>query len=155
MKIKRKPKTIIRRKKPETERPSFEPFRHAYVLLVHSFLYYKLDESVITDSQYDQLAKLVHNNLDKLAPDFPYLDLFEGMGTEGSLYYIKEYPAPVCEAGLRALHYHKKLHGMTEEPFHIFISRYGFHIKGETLNAKTEDSSRKPSPKRLVRKRRA
>lgn len=155
MKIKRKPKVTIRRKKTPGTPVPFEPFRHAYVLLVHSFLYYKLDESIISDDLYDKLAKLVADNLDNVTPDFPCPELLEGLGAEGSMFHIKNYPPYISEAGLRALHYHKTLHGMTTEPFHTFITRYGFSVKGDSLHAKTEDPPHQPTPKRIVRKRRA
>lgn len=70
--------------------------------LVNSYAYYKLDKSIISDSEYDEICKLLQNNLtlcneaaQRLHPALyeKYKDEFKDFSS-GSGYYIAEEDYP-------------------------------------------------------------
>lgn len=110
-----------------------EIWRRQQQFLIHSFLYYKLDESIVSDHHYDWLCKrLVEltESFSEEARELPYYDICRGVGANGSGYYIKEYPGSIRTTALRLLWQHKKR--TTEnfnEDFPHFISRWGFKLE--------------------------
>ncbi|PEM08539.1 DNA ligase LigA-related protein [Bacillus wiedmannii] len=101
--------------------------------LLHSFLYYKLDESIIGDSQYDRLCKdmiaaMKEVPFDPLGHVGPYDALCCRAGEIGSGYYIKDYPIEIQTTALRVLWIHKQKTLGLEETFSQFISRWGYKI---------------------------
>lgn len=98
--------------------------------LVHSFIYYQLNESVISDDKYDLLCQDLQKDLElTMYPDVPYLDLVrETLDKEGSGYSIKNYPAPIISAAFHLLYQEQYLKLMN---FTDFISRYGYRVNFE------------------------
>ena len=96
--------------------------------LVHSFLYYQLDESLITDNFYDRICKeiidLIENTHDKYF--IPYKDLLEeSTADNASGFSIREYPSEIISSALHLLYqqnYSKSL------PFRAFLSRLGYSL---------------------------
>ena len=71
--------------------------------LVHSFLYYQLDESIIPDRHYDlicaDLSKLMSDNSAKNS--LPFHDLVKSSLTENaSGFSIRKYPPEIVSAAL-------------------------------------------------------
>ena len=71
--------------------------------LVHSFLYYQLDESIISDRNYDHIcadvAKLISDNSGKNS--LPFHDLVKSSLTENaSGFSISKYPPEIVSAAL-------------------------------------------------------
>lgn len=82
-------------------------------ILVHSFLYYQLNENIISDYTFDmwakELAELMKNHHD-LAKKSVYYEAFKEF--EGSTGFDLPYANPeIQKAGFRLLSYHKKLKG--------------------------------------------
>jgi len=63
--------------------------------LVHSYIYYHLDNSVIADSEYDQMAKYILEHYDEL--DHPHKHLISKDALEAGTMLLREdeYPAIV------------------------------------------------------------
>ena len=102
--------------------------------LVHSFLYYQLDESIISDRNYDQIctdvAKLISDNSDKNS--LPFHDLVKSSLTENaSGFSIGKYPPEIVSAALHLLYQSSYINTMS---FKTFLTRFGYSIS-EISNA--------------------
>ena len=92
--------------------------------LVHSFLYYQLNESIIFDAQYDQICEQLLDLLPKCANrDIPFRDLVEqSLGSEASGFAIKKYPSSIISAAIHLL-YHSQPPPLV---FEEFLERIGY-----------------------------
>ena len=94
--------------------------------LVHSFIYYQLDESVISDKHYDQicadLAKLISENSDKnyLAS---YNLVNSNLTQNVSGFSINKYPPEIVSAALHLLYQTSFVDSMS---FETFLARFGY-----------------------------
>ena len=96
--------------------------------LVHSFLYYQLDESVISDKNYDQIctdvSKLISDSSDKNF--IPFYDLVKSTLTENvSGFSISKYPPEIVSAAFHLLYQSSYIDSM---PFEAFLARFGCSI---------------------------
>ena len=88
--------------------------------LVHSFLYYQLDESIISDRHYDHIsvdvAKLISDNS---AKNFlPFHDLVKSSLTENAPgFSISKYPPEIVSAALHLLYQTSYIDSMSLRPF--------------------------------------
>ena len=94
--------------------------------LVHSFLYYQLDESIISDSNFDQIcidvAKLISDNLEK--DSIPFHDLVISNLTENySGFSISNYPPEIVSVALHLLYQTSYVDSMS---FETFLARFGY-----------------------------
>ena len=94
--------------------------------LVHSFLYYELDESIVSDRIYDQictdLAKLISEKSDKNS--LPFYDLVKSNLTEDATgFSIINYPPEIVSAGLHLLYQTSYVNSMS---FETFLARFGY-----------------------------
>ena len=94
--------------------------------LVHSFLYYQLDESIISDSHYDHIcadvAKLMSDNSAKKS--LPFHDLVKSSLTENtSGFSISKYPPEIVSAALHLLYQTSYFDSMS---FETFLARFGY-----------------------------
>ena len=94
--------------------------------LVHSFLYYQLDESIISDRHYDHIcvdvAKLISDNSAKKF--LPYHDLVKSSLTENaSGFLISKYPPEIVSSALHLLYQTSYMDSM---PFETFLARFGY-----------------------------
>lgn len=94
--------------------------------LVHSFLYYKLDESLICDSTYDFICKELLKY--KTSDCLKYPSLLKGLDESGSGFYIREYPEEIITKAFHLLYDKKKSEGMKSD-FSEFVRRHGFKLK--------------------------
>ena len=63
--------------------------------LVHSYLYYIMDRTVICDAEYDQICKILYENFDNL-PDHPHKRLLDRDALRaGSGYHLKDEDYPL------------------------------------------------------------
>ena len=97
--------------------------------LVHSFLYYQLNESIIFDAQYDQICEQLLDLLPKCANrDIPFRDLVEqSLGDEASGFTIKKYPPSIISAAIHVLY-------QSQSPllvFEEFLERIGYRYQME------------------------
>ena len=94
--------------------------------LVHSFLYYQLDESIISDRHYDNICADVANLIsDNSANNFlPFLDLVKSSLTENaSGFSISKYPPEIVSAALHLLYQTNYNDSMS---FETFLARFGY-----------------------------
>ena len=94
--------------------------------LVHSFLYYKLDESIISDRHYDHICADVANLIsDNSAKNFlPFHDLVKSSLTENaSGFSISKYPPEIVSAALHLLYQTSYIDSMS---FETFMVRFGY-----------------------------
>ena len=94
--------------------------------LIHSFLYYELDESIISDRNYDQIckdvAKLISDNSDNNS--LPFNDLVKSSLTENaSGFSIIKYPPEIVSAALHLLYQTSYVDSMS---FENFLARFGY-----------------------------
>ena len=94
--------------------------------LVHSFLYYQLDESVISDSNFDQIckdvAKLISDISDK--DSLPFHDLvISNLAENASGFSISNYPPEILSVALHLLYQTNYVNSMT---FETFLARFGY-----------------------------
>ena len=102
--------------------------------LVHSFLYYQLDVSIISDRNYDQicadLVKLISDNSDKNS--LPFHDLVNSSLDENSSgFSISKYPPEIVSAALHLLYQTNYIDSMS---FENFLARFGY-TSSEIKNA--------------------
>ena len=101
--------------------------------LVHSYLYYRLDESLISDQQYDELAQKLEKSLTSSEPD-ANLTFKEHLGpiisAEASGYSIRQYPIEIISTALHLLYQNRFKNLMS---FSTFLARYGYRTKTEFL----------------------
>lgn len=101
--------------------------RYQRNFLVHSFLYYKLDESIITDEEYNQRCNIMNDIMDSnpnLAKISIYYKLCEPCKQTGSGFYLIEYPTEIVSRAFHLLYQIKK----PNVSFSQFISRWGYVI---------------------------
>ncbi|HKI99119.1 MAG TPA: hypothetical protein VKB51_11645 [bacterium] len=98
--------------------------RRARQFLVHSFLYYRLGESVITDEAFDRIADELRNLRAKHPEaDLPHADLLEpALGPEASGFAIRTYPPAIVSAAFKVLY--ATTHADVD--FHEFVERRGY-----------------------------
>lgn len=92
--------------------------------LVHSFLYYQLNESVISDEKYDSICKELVELQQKHPHTGKYFDKCRGLEDSGSGYYLRkyDYPEEIITTALRLL-------WEEDVPFHEFVESWGYKMK--------------------------
>ena len=103
--------------------------------LVHSFLYYKLGESIIPDRQFDQICKDIlnykKNNSEKI--NMPYQDILDdSLANDASGFSIQQFPNEIVSSALHLLYQKNYSESLS---FKAFLSRFGYTILEES-NAK-------------------
>ena len=95
--------------------------------LIHSFLYYHLGDSVISDTQYDRICQeLVELLKEHPGLEVPYRELTEQtLGTEASGYTIRKFPPPIVSSALHLLY---QARYRAHRPLPEFLSRQGYRI---------------------------
>ena len=96
--------------------------------LVHSFIYYQLDESIILDRQYDKICKevlhLMKNN--SQSSRLPYQEIVKkSLSQDASAFSVKEYPAEIISSALHLLYQYRASKSMS---FEDFLTRYGYSL---------------------------
>lgn len=102
--------------------------QRVFQFLVHSFLYYQLGESIISDPHYDDICRELKSFLaDPSAPVIPYAPLVKPLGEEASGFFIKKYPPAIISAALHLLYQENYAEQMS---FSHFLERqgYGFEL---------------------------
>jgi hypothetical protein len=98
--------------------------RRARQFLVHSFLYYRLGESVIGDEAFDRIAEELRR-LHAGHPDaeLPFAEvLAPALGPEGSGFTIRSYPPEIVSAAFKVLYAASN----PDVDFHEFVERRGY-----------------------------
>jgi hypothetical protein len=101
--------------------------RRALQFLLHCFLYYRLNESVIPDERFDRWTEELRA-LRARHPDaeMPYAELIDPvLGPEGSGFAIREYPPEIVTAAFQVLY---ALSG-SDLDFREFVERRGYRVE--------------------------
>ena len=96
--------------------------------LVHSFLYYQLDESIIADRHYDKICTEVLQLIEthKGSSLLPYQELVKkSLSEDASGFSVKQYPAEIISSTLHMLYQHNAVKSMT---FDSFLTRFGYSL---------------------------
>ncbi len=96
--------------------------------LVHSFIYYQLDESIILDKQYDKICKEVFYLMKNKSQSnrLPYQEILKkSLSQEASAFSVKEYPAEIISSALHLLYQQSESKSMS---FKNFLTRYGYSL---------------------------
>lgn len=101
--------------------------RLARQFLVHSFLYYRLGESVISDEAFDRIAEELRRlHAEHPQAELPHADvLAPALGPEGSGFAIRNYPPGIVTDAFKLLY-------ATADPdveFHEFVERRGYTVE--------------------------
>jgi NAD-dependent DNA ligase len=101
--------------------------QRAVQFLVHCFLYYRLNESVISDEEFDRLAgelrKLRAENPDE---EMPYADTLDPvLGAQASGFQIRHYPPRIVTMAFKLL-YAETNPGVD---FREFVERRGYRLE--------------------------
>lgn len=75
--------------------------------LVHSFLYYQLDESIISDRHYDEICTEVLQLMDThtSSSHLPYHELVKkSLSVDASGFSLRKYPAEIISSALHLLY---------------------------------------------------
>ena len=96
--------------------------------LVHSFLYYRLDESIISDRHYDKICvevlKLIQSK--SATSLFPYYDLVKtNLSEDASGFSVRKYPAEIVSTAMHLLYQHSYIKPMK---FDAYLARFGYSV---------------------------
>ena len=96
--------------------------------LVHSYIYYQLDESLIRDTQYDEICRELRELLQIHQEEkIPYRDVAEhALSEEASGFSIRSYPPRIISTSLHLLY---QLSCRDQIPFTQFLERYGYRAQ--------------------------
>ena len=107
--------------------PRFVLHQRARQFLVHSFLYYRLGEPVLSDSAFDRLAQEL-TELHAALPDvaLPYAEVLEpALGPEASGYAIRTYPPEIVTTAFKVLY----AYAAPEVDFAEFVAHRGHALE--------------------------
>jgi NAD-dependent DNA ligase len=96
--------------------------------LLHSFLYYQLDESIIADRYYDQICAEVLQLMEthKGSSHLPYQELVKkSLSEDTSGFSVRKYPAEIISSALHLLYQHNAFKSMS---FETFLTRFGYSL---------------------------
>ena len=96
--------------------------------LLHSFLYYQLDESILADRHYDEICAEVLQlmNTNGGSSPLPYHELVKkSLSEDASGFSVRKYPAEIISSALHLLYQHNAVNHMS---FDTFITRFGYSL---------------------------
>jgi hypothetical protein len=95
--------------------------------LMHSFLYYQLNESIVSDDWYDNVCRRLLAALETPeAKGTKYFEICrEALDESMSGYKIKTYPPEIVTSGLRLLYNERK---PADRDFEGFIAGWGYSL---------------------------
>ena len=96
--------------------------------LVHSFLYYQLDESIISDRHYDEICAEVLQLMETHTGSslLSYQELVKkSLSEDASGFSLRKYPVEIISSALHLLYQHNAVKQMT---FDTFLTRFGYSL---------------------------
>ena len=96
--------------------------------LVHSFLYYQLNESIISDNYFDLICKEILNFLERNSEEYslPFRGIVtSSLSGDASGYTIKTYPDEIISTALHLLYQKNYRESMS---FNTFLARFGYRL---------------------------
>lgn len=106
--------------------------------LVHSFLFYELGETIVSDGDFDRWAReLIDLQRDnpEISEALPFHELTAVLDSSVSAEAMGiDYPLSIKSAALHALHYHKK----SKSSFETFAKKYRYTVASIIGSARRE-----------------
>ena len=101
--------------------------RRALQFLVHCFLYYRLNESVIPDEEFDRLAEELRGlRVKHPQAEIPHADLIDAaVGPEATGFQIRHYPPRIVSTAFKLLY----AASGPEVDFREFVERRGYRVE--------------------------
>ena len=96
--------------------------------LLHSFLYYQLDESIIADRHYDEICVEVLQLMETYVGSslLPYQELVKiSLSEDASGFSLRKYPAEIISSALHLLYQHNAVKTIS---FDLFVNRFGYSL---------------------------
>ena len=96
--------------------------------LIHSFLYYQLGESIISDMHYDKICVELETffRTNSNSNLLPYHDIIKkSLAEDASGFSIRKYPEEIVSTALHLLYQHNYSKSMT---FDAFLARFGYSL---------------------------
>ena len=96
--------------------------------LLHSFLYYQLDESIIADIHYDEICAEVLQLMETHSGSslMPYQELVKkSLSEDASGFSVRKYPAEIISSALHLLYQHN---ADKTNSFDTFVARFGYSL---------------------------
>ena len=96
--------------------------------LLHSFLYYQLDESIIADRHFDEICVEVMQLMETHAGSslLPYQELVKkNLSEDASGFSVRKYPAEIISSALHLLYQHNAVKTIS---FDTFVTRFGYSL---------------------------
>ena len=96
--------------------------------LLHSFLYYQLDESIIADRHYDEICAEVLQLMGTHAGSslLTYHELVKtSLSEDASGFSVRKYPAEIISSALHLLYQHNAVKTIS---FEAFVTRFGYSL---------------------------
>ena len=96
--------------------------------MLHSFLYYQLDESIIADRHYDEICAEVLQLMKTNAGSSqqPYQELVKtSLSEDASGFSVRKYPAEIISSALHLLYQHNAVKALS---FDTFVTRFGYSL---------------------------
>ncbi len=96
--------------------------------LLHSFLYYQLDESIIADRNYDEICAEVLQLMEPRAGSslLPYQELVKkNLSEDASGFSVRKYPAEIISSALHLLYQHNTVNNIS---FDTTVTRFGYSL---------------------------
>ena len=96
--------------------------------LLHSFIYYQLDESIISDRHYDEICVEVLQLMENRACTslLPYQELVKkNLSEDASGFSVRKYPAEIISSALHLLYQHNTVKTIS---FDTFVTRFGYSL---------------------------
>ena len=108
--------------------------------LVHAFLYYRLGENLIEDSEFDRIAEELRRlHLNNPALGLPFAEVLEpALGAEASGFQIRKYPPTIISIAFKLL-YEQSAQARTMD-FTEFVERRGYRVQRQETDGITENS---------------
>ena len=96
--------------------------------LLHSFLYYQLDESIIADRHYDDICAEVLQFIETHTSSslLPYQELVKkNLSDDASGFSVRKYPPEIISAAIHLLYQNNANKSMS---FDTFLTRFGYSL---------------------------
>ena len=96
--------------------------------LLHSFLYYQLNESIIVDRHYDDICAEVLQLMETHAGSslLSYQELVKkSLSEDASGFSVRKYPAEIISSALHLLYQHNAVKIIS---FDTFVTRFGYSL---------------------------
>ena len=107
-----------------SNRETFNRLVHRF--LIHSFIYYKLDDSIIEDHQYDEICIMLAGfKGSDMFREHKYYHYIKNIDSSASGFYIDVFPKPIITTAFRLLYNRTNRYNDFEQ----LVTDYGYQLE--------------------------